>query len=555
MAGVAVRLWVLSRRGSFFLDEASLALNVLGRGYAGLALPLDWGQAAPVGFLWAEKVLTGLLGPSEWVLRLMPFLAGSGTLILVWRVGRKVAGETTAMLVAVALSVSLLAIRYSAEAKPYATDGFVALGLVALALNVLARPDSARRWIWLGVAGALGIALSLPSAFVLAATGAALLRDGWRQRPAIRAIAAGSATAWLVVFGMLWLLVIRDASGGAYLREYWAPVMLDPRAPDFFARVVRALSSAVATPLQWTGSIAVALTATASCIIGLFVMAQVNWRHAVLLGGPFAFAAMASAAGAYPLSDRLAFFAAPLALIVAALPVGRVADEAQRAFAARIGARAGAVVPWVVSCVAAGLVAAWVGADGAAIVRMPGSLERTHALFASVRAEAEATPVYVFARAVPAWVYATTDWDTPDRERFASYLAAAGSTDAPAHENLSRQRPVRPGEGDTLVYRGARATELIGLAPGVRYRIVGPTSADRPSPGWDAVEARRIRAVANPSVWVVASHYFEGTALDEFRPLAKALEREGLRVVEERRGGRDAIAVRFAVATPDSTRR
>ena len=176
-----------------------------------------------------------------------------------------------------------------------------------------------------------------------------------------------------------------------------------------------------------------------------------------------------------------------------------------------------------------------------------------------VQAEAEATPVYVFARAVPAWVYATTDWDTPDRERFSRYLAAAGSTDAPAHENLSRQRPVRPGEGDTLVYRGARTTELIGLAPGVRYRIVGPTSLDRPSPEWDAVEARRIRAVANPSVWVVASHYFEGTPLDEFRPLAQALEREGLRVVEERRGGRDAIAVRFAVrfavATPDSTRR
>ena len=33
----------------------------------------------------------------------------------------------------------------------------------------------------------------------------------------------------LSLAGALWVLVIDDAAGGEYLREYWAPVMLDPR--------------------------------------------------------------------------------------------------------------------------------------------------------------------------------------------------------------------------------------------------------------------------------------------------------------------------------------
>ena len=113
--GAALRIWVLTQRGSLWLDEASLALNVLGRGFAGLARPLDWGQAAPVGFLWLERALTDLLGPAEWVFRLWPAAAGAGTLGVVWYVGRRAARPLSAAFAVVALAFSLLALRYSAE--------------------------------------------------------------------------------------------------------------------------------------------------------------------------------------------------------------------------------------------------------------------------------------------------------------------------------------------------------------------------------------------------------------------------------------------------------
>ncbi|MDQ8155451.1 MAG: hypothetical protein P3B98_12400, partial [Gemmatimonadota bacterium] len=47
--GLVARTWALSQRGSLWLDEASLALNIMTRSFGELLQPLDWGQAAPVG--------------------------------------------------------------------------------------------------------------------------------------------------------------------------------------------------------------------------------------------------------------------------------------------------------------------------------------------------------------------------------------------------------------------------------------------------------------------------------------------------------------------------
>ena len=93
--------------------------------------------------------------------------------------------------------------------------------------------------------------------------------------------------------------------------------------------------------------------------------------------------------------------------------------------------------------------------------------------------------------------------------------------------------------------QGGRLRELIGLAPGVRYRIAGPMSADLPSPGWAAEEAQRMAAAALPDVWLVASHFFGGRTNDELRPLVDAARAAGLELTEERRAGRDVIAIRF----------
>src|SRR5437868_5973217 len=80
--GVAKRLLRYLLRFPVWGDEAFLCLNLMDRDCLGLLRPLRFDQVAPLLFLWGEEAVYHLLGGSELALRLLPLLAGIGSLIL-----------------------------------------------------------------------------------------------------------------------------------------------------------------------------------------------------------------------------------------------------------------------------------------------------------------------------------------------------------------------------------------------------------------------------------------------------------------------------------------
>ncbi len=543
IAGAAVRAWAVTHRGSLWLDEASLALNVMTRDFGALARPLDWGQAAPVGFLWVERLVAGRAEVPELWLRLLPWCAGVALPLLLWQLGRRVLGTGAGAIAAVTAAGSLLALRYSTEAKPYATDAAVAAALLLLACAVRETPAVARRWWSLAAGAVLAVLLSIPSVFVIAAVGLVLASDRQeRASPSAVRIGVPALAASALLFGGLWLAAYRAGASSEQLRAYWAPVMLDVTAGDLLVRVVRVLMELTWIPLRWTGSLLGAGIGTALWIGGLAVVAGRDRRHAMLLAGPIVLAGLASVAGAYPLSDRLAFFAVPGVWVAQAAALIGIRNGLFSGRSILTNTRTAAVFVVVVSLA----IAMWQFTDSDRFLTAPGSLEPTRALFAKVDAEAGATPVYVFARSAPAWLLATHDGSWREGARLARWTALAGRASSPGYENLSRPRAVRPGEGDSLVVRSGTRTELVGLAPGAQYRIAGAPVPAEPSPGWANEEARRLAAMARPEVWLVASHFFAGSRRNELRPLVEAAEAAGLRIVEELRSGDEVVALRLA---------
>ena len=540
--GALVRTWALSRRGSLWLDEAALALNVMTRTFGGLLHRLDWGQAAPVGYLWLERALAGhAKAPDTW-LRIVPFVSGATLPWLMWVLGRRVLGTAAGALGAVVAAGSMLALRYSTEAKPYASDAAVAAALVVLAAAAIDEPTRMRRWQALAAGFVLGVLLSLPAVFVVAAVAVALaMEPAVRNARGARTVAAPALAVAALVFVALWYTSYGAGATDSSLRGYWSPVMLDLTADDRVVRVVRVLMELTWIPLRWTGSLLGAAAGTILWITGLAAVAQRRRSHAVLLAGPVLLAMAASVAGKYPLSDRLAFFAVPGVWMAQAAALVRVRNTLLSSRSVLANARAAAA--FVVT--AAVCLAVWQATDSVRFLRDPGTLEPTRQLFASVDADAATAPVYVFARSAPAWLVATHDGPWVGNARLARWTALAGAAGAPGAENAARSRPVRPGEGDSLVVRTTARTELVGLAPGVSYRIAGAPSAAEPSPGWAVEEARRLAAMAQPTVWLVASHFFAGSPRNELRPLIEAAAAAGLRVVEERDAGADVIALRL----------
>ena len=213
-------------------DETMIAANFLDRGYAELLRPLDYRQIAPVLWLAVELSSVKLFGFSEWTLRLFPFLCGVASVPLFRRVaGRLLTGIP--LLLAVGLfAVSGWPLKYVAEVKPYGSDLFVSLVVLAMAVEWWRTPGRVG-WLWgLAAFGPVAVGLSFPSLFVLGAVGLALGWPVWASGRRDARLALGLFGLGVVVTFVALAPYYKTApQDHAYFQRDWAgafPPLNDP---------------------------------------------------------------------------------------------------------------------------------------------------------------------------------------------------------------------------------------------------------------------------------------------------------------------------------------
>jgi len=495
-----------------------LALNILGRSYGELAQPLDYDQVAPPLFLWIVKAVTSVSGGSEAGLRGFSFVAGIAVLVLLWRVSRRMFSPEAAAAATLLAALSPTLIYYSAELKPYMGDAAIAVGLLSLAWTTgsAVRPRT-REWILLA-AGLIALGLSFTTPFVLATAGGYLMCHAARQGDRIRLLRiALIASAWLLTFLLLYLLMYRDASRGQYLQEFWTG--------DFFGRAgtmrqaLWQFGTAITDPLPLPiGHIRMGYLLPVLLLLAAGSIRRFGWLPHLVLGSMLGLLLLASWLGFYPVDARLVLFLAPLTLMVVA--AGLVASlEAVR-------------VPGPIRGVA------WLGATLACVAwtggvhgRGPGADEGdAHAIRLAVdRPGGDAA--YILPGGGPKWVFYATDWEAPEAERlrwFARHLTSGGA----AFRNARVPAGLVPESTDGL------------SAPGDSREILAYTSGaagngGRPAPGWAATEVRRLIRSGHPTIWLYGGAYHERDLPD----LLQELGRAGGRWAEMYRDRREVIGV------------
>ena len=206
--------------------------------------------------------------------------------------------------------------------------------------------------------------------------------------------------------------------------------------------------------------------------------------------------------GAYPIAPRLVLFCVPLLMIVVAAGLVVVLTSPLR-------------IPKIV---ASGLLLVVIAAGQLRNVVLVDDPYREEHLRPAVEFWRKATrpgeAVYVTAGALPGWAFYTTDWQAPDTARLAR-MAREGSSGGPAFENApSRKRPI-DGDGAELAFALGSGVELLGIADGAPVHI-GRWRRSPPDSGWARSEAKRIRAAARPTAWVIGTPWFgRGTLLDD----------------------------------------
>jgi hypothetical protein len=200
--GLGLRLFHYVRNPAVWHDEAALLVNVLEKSYRDLLGPLLFGEAAPPLFLWLERALSQLAGDGTAILRVVPFLASCGALLLLLWAARRCLHPEAVPWAVLLLACSNRLLWHSCEAKPYAVDVFAAT--VVLALFFM--PAALDRKLLVAVALApLLILLSYPGVFLCGGLLVALL-PGVHQRHRFRTWLLYSFLTLVIVGTFLWLV-------------------------------------------------------------------------------------------------------------------------------------------------------------------------------------------------------------------------------------------------------------------------------------------------------------------------------------------------------------
>ena len=317
VVGAAIRVREYSFRRSLWLDESLIALNLVQRSYRGLLEPLDLRQAAPAGWLWAERAVIGLLGRTEYGLRLIPMLAGIGALLGVWWVARRLLPD---WLVPVALALAACSpflLYYSNEAKQYETDATIGLGLLIASMELLRdRPGWRRMLVWAGL-GAVAVWCSHPAVLLLAGYAAALavvhlLRRNWVTLAQLAGAAVVCGSSFLAVYAVSLGSVRDDPQLSEWWRDGFVPQPLEPSSA--LGWLGRRSVEFVANPLGLAPPLAVA----AVLALGAAALLRSRPTLAMLLLAPLPVFVGAAAIQAYPVRSRLLLVLVPTVLLVAA---------------------------------------------------------------------------------------------------------------------------------------------------------------------------------------------------------------------------------------------
>ena len=318
--GIILRLRQYIANRSLWLDEASLALNIVGRSFTGLTQPLDFEQGAPLGFLFIEKAVLLVLGNQDYILRLFPLISGLFAIYFMYLISKEYIGMPGLLALSIFV-ISWTLIYYSSELKQYSSDVLMSAGLLYLAFPVIQKEAGRREILLLGVGGVISLWISHPAIFVIASIGLVLAIEYLHRKTFFKlAWILGMGAVWIIDFGVVYLVSLRYLMGNSYLQKFWQPFFM-PLPPwrhvNWFGSAYLGLLGIV-DKIGSVPSWHFALISSILLILGMGWYFVRNRAIAFMLVLPFVFVLLASALQKYPFGERLGLFMLPFLFLLMA---------------------------------------------------------------------------------------------------------------------------------------------------------------------------------------------------------------------------------------------
>jgi len=307
--GLFLRIRQFIANRSLWLDEAMLALNIGTRSFTELTQPLDYGQQAPIGFLYIEKIVIELFGNQDYILRLFPLAAEIVSIFLIYKIANSYFKWTGVLLVSGLYAVSNQLIYFASEVKQYSCDVMIALFLLFLGNRCLVPNANLRLFIAFGFGAALSMWISHPAVFIITAISISLTFDRLLRRDWQRLLWLwGILFMLLINFAVLYFVSLRSLAADTYLLNYWRKGFMPMPPWSNIAWFPNAFISMLENP---AGLSVVPLSGVALFFGSLSFFVR-KWQFALFLIMPFSIVLLASGFEKYPFSERLLLFIVPI---------------------------------------------------------------------------------------------------------------------------------------------------------------------------------------------------------------------------------------------------
>lgn len=218
---IGIRAYHYLRNNPVWCDELWILRNIVGKSFLELLGPLTDIQAAPPLFLWIERVVYLLFGPSTYVMRLIPFLASCSAVLLLVPLGRRCLSPRALPWAILLMGCSESLMNYACEVKPYAIDALLGVAL-PLAFLATAGWRFRNRILLFTMLAPVVIFLSYPGCFLYGGVMTAFLPDLWMRRHRWQSW-LGCLVLACTTFLSFFLLLIGpvQAQHTASLKEWW----------------------------------------------------------------------------------------------------------------------------------------------------------------------------------------------------------------------------------------------------------------------------------------------------------------------------------------------
>jgi uncharacterized membrane protein len=254
LLAAAVRLPTISLQ-SLWLDEA-YTVRLVKMSLGGMLKAIPRTESTPPVYYVLEWIWTRIFGYGELALRTTSALAGIATVLVVYAIGKKLKGESAAIIAGALAALSPIMIWYSQEARAYALAALLSSATILAVLGYAQTKSTRWLYAW-ALTAALGMATHYFVAFIVAPEAAWLVRR--TRKPALIAAVAPLITA-------LALLPLALAQHGTGHADYISQGSLITRV----LQIPKELLVGLASPGQLFTGIAAALLAIVAIASAIF---------------------------------------------------------------------------------------------------------------------------------------------------------------------------------------------------------------------------------------------------------------------------------------------